>query len=351
MKRIVAIILSALCIVSLVACESKTTQELPKSEVAITEENDNTEAEIQSSSDVIMDTTPTLTWKMAKLHQDEKKESINLWFVVEFDDPHFFLDRKNPFVIINETTEEEITNNIDKYDVEVFVGSVCQNNHAAAPDGLSAKYNMNDDCRQYTVRISALNKLKFDDLHIIAYPKYYLNKTEAGKMNPTNLSFNADISDITTKHTYLHDNTLFQVEDNYYISPNSHSVHIDKKNGEYGMESTLVGVNGDPMDLLAMLRDNSERVWGPFAENFQKKSGYNSLQYLNAIDKPEGVEDWVKIESEGAHTACYIGYRVLSDTDIPNQDKMIAVSHSFVPKLKVDDHATVIMLMSKTNIK
>lgn len=246
-------------------------------------------------------------YTMAPLYIDRSGFDNKLWFVAEFDALGFDADG---FEITNARTGERYE------DIVIYEGNVCSENHS---DNFTTDTGL--DYKQYSICVTHSGDIAFDDLKIVASVGY------DGDYDAIELEFNGDLSDITTYQEYLHGNTLFELDGNYYI----HDDRTGMYTGDTAVGETyeIVCVNGSLSDLMESLTDNVSFVYGPVYDVSEYEgTGFGANDSVfDVIYTPDGCEMYIDVNME-----LVVGYQGVDDYVLSDSD----LSRAFIINLRYD---------------
>lgn len=248
-----------------------------------------TETVIDSATDPVLDETdhetapivttepsvsvPELTYKMAPIYKVEPEEQkygyTELWFAVEFTELGWQPAYRDAFIITNTMTGDVLNDLESPYyggaDIDWYVGSVCVDDHIL--DGDAFYLRSETDYLLATICITSAAEIDFDDLSIVCNA-YYVDEYATTESESHELAFNANISEITTRQTYIHDSTLFELDGKYYVINSASSGGGGSDTIQYRCFNAIP-INGTYGDLVASLKDNIQLVYGNvLADNF-----------------------------------------------------------------------------------
>lgn len=330
MKRMFLFVLALVCAVSLCACGDNGQSDiivdggfngqsyvvLNKSEstesvaVSVTDVSDILDTDIIPTGDLSEFQTPLpeFVYNMSEIYKASSNSDYyeKLWFVIEFQTLGY---KATDFRFKNKTTGESISDGMYmNADISVYNGCVCSEPHAnnfITDTGL--------DYQQYIICIAYSGSIDFSDLEVRC-DLLYDDRVSSEQI----LEFNANISDITTRQTYLHGETLFELDGNYYIHEPSTGLYSDL-NGTYEAETYSIHcINGTLEDLVRSLSNNVKFVYGPVYDRSEyDNTGYGpDADYMYHMEIPVDCEMYLDADMD-----LLVGFRgvdghVLTDSDI-----------------------------------
>ena len=286
---------------------------------------------IQSTSEATISTTkvteeavsgqieyfPELSYKMApvykKLIEVDGENVSQLWFVLEMSSQCWDISDLSSLSVVKDGVDVKLS---------IFPGSICIENHYKEPAVGFEMYGY--DIAQYTVCVESTSDLDFEDLSV-SCDLYYSDKDAYMDSQTYILSFNADISEVTTRQGFIHSNTLFEINNHYYVCNN----YVGGVGGDNSFSYNMIGVvpiNCSMKDLIVDLSGNVTLVYGPSAFIYEN-IGYSGIEdYMKAAETPDKCELYISECTEGIR----IGYKtfdgyILSEVDKDKQSACVPV--------------------------
>lgn len=221
MKRMLAVFLVFVCLISLTACrydqfdgqaDASTSPGVVLDETKPSEDvTEQLEDVTGPSEDVVAPSQkPEFAYNMASFHTQIQNNTTTLWFVVEFKEVGYRASPMKPFEVLHKATNKILP------DVNVYVGYVCCSEHSLD----FSDSDIGADRMQYVVSVKSNGDLAFDDLVVRCNLVY-------GYMSDgcVDLTFNAGIDEIMIDKGRVHGNAVYRQDDSYYVNDTDIVLH------------------------------------------------------------------------------------------------------------------------------